>query len=407
MNAARSEPCEQHQHDHADHEAHRRRQVGPGRAAQRRVAQLADHPAGADPARHQRHRDHDQHERQRLRDAALGQPVPHRQQLDGQRLQHPERQARARRDRERVEARDQRDAQRRDDEQRVGRRVDGRDGRDEDAGDARQDRRDDPVAAADAVGGEPDERRALLVLGARLCRQAEARVPVDQGQHRRDHDDDAGEPQAVRGHRDVADLDRLGREDRLRRLRGRAVVEDGDRLQREHHADRRADAAERARRAQRAVDQPVHDDPEHRRVDERERDRGRGAERAPERDLVRDHHPGELQRALFPQPQVHVGDEHRHRAMAEVDDPGAAVLEHQAQGEDAVNGTRAQAQEQEEDVGGQGLRRCRPVQRRPADPLVVDGGDLAALDLLHLLEGVADRCSPRAPACRCTRTGAP
>ena len=42
---------EQDQHDHADHEARRRRDVGPGRPPERRVVELADHTAGPDAAR--------------------------------------------------------------------------------------------------------------------------------------------------------------------------------------------------------------------------------------------------------------------------------------------------------------------------------------------------------------------
>ena len=50
----------------------------------------------------------------------------------------------------------------------------------------------------------------------------------------------------------------------------------------------------------------------------------------------------------------HVGDEHRHRAVGEVDHAGAAVLEDETLAEDGVGRAGAEAEDQEQDVAGHG-----------------------------------------------------
>ncbi len=52
--------------------------------------------------------------------------------------------------------------------------------------------------------------------------------------------------------------------------------------------------------------------------------------------------------AVGAQVHEHVGDEHRHGPVSEVDDTAAAVLEYQAQAKDGVGGARAEAEDQEE-----------------------------------------------------------
>ena len=93
---------QQHQHDTPTTKHSAVVRVRPRRAPERRVARLADGPARADAAREQRHRDHDQ----RRTAAPAGAPCSGSQsqtveQLGDLRLQHPEREAGDRRDRER------------------------------------------------------------------------------------------------------------------------------------------------------------------------------------------------------------------------------------------------------------------------------------------------------------------
>ena len=64
---------------------------------------------------------------------------------------------------------------------------------------------------------------------------------------------------------------------------------------------------------------------------------------------------GQLELAEGAQVDEHVGDEHRHRAVGEVDHAGAAVLEDEALAEDRVGRAGAEAEDQEEDVAGHGV----------------------------------------------------
>jgi hypothetical protein len=67
---------------------------------------------------------------------------------------------------------------------------------------------------------------------------------------------------------------------------------------------------------------------------------------------VRDQHHGQLELSVAAQVDEDVGDEHRYRAVREVDHAGTAVLEHQPLAEDGVGGAGAQAEDQEEQVAG-------------------------------------------------------
>ena len=69
-------------------------------------------------------------------------------------------------------------------------------------------------------------------------------------------------------------------------------------------------------------------------------------------DLVRDQDHGQLELPEAAQVDEHVGDEHRHGAVGEVDHASAAVLEDQSLAEDGVGGAGAEAEDQEEDVAG-------------------------------------------------------
>ena len=198
-------------------------------------------------------------------------------------------------------------------------------------------------------------------------RQAEARVAVDERQRDGDDDHHSGEEDSVLGECDPGHRLRCRREDRIGRDRLGAVVEHGDRLQHEHDADRRADAGQRRCGPDRPVHEDVENEAEDRRVDERDRDRERRVDpvAAVERDLMGDQDDWKLEFAVAAQVHEHVGDEHRHRAVGEVDDARAPVLEHETLAEDRVRRAGPEAKDEEEDVDGHGDGRRPNLRARP------------------------------------------
>ena len=241
------------------------------------------------------------------------------------------------------------------------------------SGDSRQHGRDQPVERRDSLRGETDQRGAGFAVSRRSRLQAEAAEAVDGGEHRGQHDHDPGQPQSVLRKLDPAEADRGARKDRRRRGRCRAEVEDGDGLEIDERSDRRGDARQRRRRPKRPVDEQIEDRPEDQRVQERNRDRERARETgARKRDAVRQDGPGQFERPARPQVDVDVGDEHGHRAVAKVHDLRTAVLEHQPDRQEGVDRAGAQAEQQEEQVGGHGgygwreprLPTCSPPRRR-------------------------------------------
>jgi hypothetical protein len=258
---------------------------------------------------------------------------------------------------ERLEPADQRGGQGRHDEQRVRGRIEAGDGGDQDTGHARQDRGDHPVLARDAVGGDTGQRRPAVVLGARPRGQAKPGETVGERERDRDDDDDAGEVQTVLGERDPGDRQRGTGKDRVGGDRLGAVVENRDRFQGEHHADRRADARQRRGPPERPVDDEVQHEPEDRRVHQRDDDGERRAEplATVQRDLMRDQDDRQLELPKAAEIDEDVGDEHRHRTVREVDHASTAVLEDEPLAEDGVGGARAEAEDQEQAVAGHGL----------------------------------------------------
>ena len=160
-------------------------------------------------------------------------------------------------DPEGFEAADEGGGQGRDDEQRVRGRVEVRDRSDHDPGGARQDCGDHPVLKGDPVGRDPGQRRPAVVLGAGPSGQPEAGIAVDQRQRDRDDEHDAREIQSILRERDAGDRQRGAGEDRVGGDRLGAVVEDGDRLEGEHHPDGGAHPGERRGPAQRPVREHV------------------------------------------------------------------------------------------------------------------------------------------------------
>ena len=287
----------------------------------------------------------------------LGQPGPDGDELFDLGLGAADQQACQRGDPERLESADQGGSEGRHHEQGVGGRVEAGHRRDRDARRARQDGSDHPVLARDAVGRDAGQRGPPVVLGARPGGQAEPGVAVGQRERDGDDHDHAGEVQPVFRERDLGDRQRGAGEDRVGGDRLGAVVQHRDCLQAEHDADRRAHLGERRGAPQRPVDQDVEHQSEDRRVQQRDDDREPGVDpgAAVQRDLVRDQDHRQLKLPEAAQVDEDVGDEHRHRAVREVNHAGAAVLQHESLAEDGVGGARAQAEDQEQGVAGHGV----------------------------------------------------
>ena len=67
-----------------------------------------------------------------------------------------------------------------------------------------------------------------------------------------------------------------------------------------------------------------------------------------------DDHDGKLELTERAEVHEHVGDEHRHGPVGEVDDARAAVLEHEALAENRVSRAGAEAEDHKQDVAGHG-----------------------------------------------------
>ena len=97
--------------------------------------------------------------------------------------------------------------------------------------------------------------------------------------------------------------------------------------------------------------------PERGRVHERDQQRGNSRDAAAEDGhSIRQADDGEHEVTRLAEIDVRVRDEHRDRALSEVDDPRAPVLEHEAEAEDRVDRPGAEAEEEEEEVGRHPLR---------------------------------------------------
>ena len=175
---------------------------------------------------------------------------------------------------------------------------------------------------------------------------------------RRHDDHDPREQEAVDRHDAVEDRDRVGRQDRRRRLQAVAEDHDHPRLQHEQEAERRGQLGERRRVPERAEDGQLDQDAERGHADERQDEGRRGRE-------------VKAEVAGLERPEDVCG-EHRDRAGGDVDHAGAPVDEDDAERDARDQRTGAESQRcEEEDVlhpssvsqraGGPGSCRARRV----------------------------------------------
>ena len=232
---------------------------------------------------------------------------------------------------------EQRGGERRNDLEGERLRVERDERRDEHAEAARDDAREHGVHDREAARREPGEHRRDLVLRRRPRGQSERRPPEERRQHRRDDDHDPREQEPVLGTTRSKIVTVSGGEDRRRRLQ--AVAEDHD-----HAASRTSrrpsDAASLASgavfRSGRKIASSI-SDAEHGHADEREREGRHGREL-------------EAEVAGLERPEE-VRGEHRDRAGGDVDDPGAAVDQDDAERDARDQRARTEPQRRvEEDV---------------------------------------------------------
>src|SRR6185437_5980335 len=95
---------------------------------------------------------------------------------------------------------------------------------------------------------------------------------------------------------------------------------------------------------------------------------------AVQRDLVRDQHHGQFELPEAAQVDEHVGDEHGHGAVGEVDHASAAGLEDEPLAEDGVGGAGAEPEDQEEEVAGHGVSGVWSVRVAAAGPALLASG---------------------------------
>ena len=194
---------------------------------------------------------------------------------------------------------------------------------------------EDRVRERQLVRRQPREAGGDVVLRRRPRREPEARPAVERPEHERHRHDHAAEDEGGKRHGRIEHADDPDRDDRrLGMLRG-AEREEHRRLRREEDAERRDELRERRGGAERPVDRELddHGDEHDERVGQRDRDRRADRE-------------AELTGPERPEREAR---EHGDRARGQVDEPGAAVRDDDADGDGGDRRPGPEAEQEEEE----------------------------------------------------------